>query len=169
MQLAAGRRNKHVQARAGRKKAGEKPIQGAKRAHNHRRFSRCRLRLRWHQAPPTQSRVTSHPRTQSSLKCHPPVKSISPLGYWRKVKRSPTQTTENLTALSLPGTATYSAGPDRIYTYESTCHQLAGAQGKVFIRFLTEEIRFSLKSVFMVDARFELTTSSSNLCDDAIC
>ena len=32
-----------------------------------------------------------------------------------------------------------------------------------------EEIRFSLKSVFMVDVRFELTTNDPWSVDDAIC
>ena len=32
-----------------------------------------------------------------------------------------------------------------------------------------EEIRFSLKSVFMVDVRFELTTTDPWSVDDAIC
>ena len=36
-----------------------------------RRFSRCGLRLRRRQAPPTHSTFTPHPRTQSSVMCHP--------------------------------------------------------------------------------------------------
>ena len=38
-----------------------------------------------------------------------------------------------------------------------------------FIRFWHEEIRFSLKSVFMVDVRFELTTNDPWSADDTIC
>ena len=37
------------------------------------------------------------------------------------------------------------------------------------IRDRHEEIHFSLKSVFMVDVRFELTTNDPWFVDDAIC
>ena len=37
------------------------------------------------------------------------------------------------------------------------------------INQILEEIRFSLKSVFMVDVRFELTTNDLWSVDDAIC
>ena len=37
------------------------------------------------------------------------------------------------------------------------------------INQILEEIRFSLKSVFMVDVRFELTTNDPWSVDDAIC
>ena len=50
---------------------------------------------------------------------------------------------------------------------------ISGDPGRVFIRFLTYmrkfEIRFSSKSVFMVDVRFELTTNDPWSVDEAIC
>ena len=59
-----------------------------------------------------------------------------------------------LITLSPPGTAGYS-GPDRIYIYGSTCHQLAvpfsGDLGRVLFRFGVEKLNlftFSLKKAY---------------------
>ena len=48
---------------------------------------------------------------------------------------------------------------------------ISGDPGRVMHQILDihEEIHFTLKSVFMVDVRFELKTSSSSPFDDAIC
>ena len=72
-----------------------------------------------------------------------------------------------------PGTAGYS-GPDRIYIrtgrrVTSSRLQLLGAQGQNLSGAWHEENLASSKSVFMVDVRFKLTTSSSSPADDAIC
>ena len=64
-------KNIRVQASAENKCAGEKNEQRTKQAH-YRHVSRCTQRVRWHQAPPTQSRLTPHPRTESSLMYHTP-------------------------------------------------------------------------------------------------
>ena len=66
------------------------------------------------------------------------------------------------TTLSPPGT-------DRIYG--STCHQHVvpiSGDPDVFFRFLTLGNYFPLKSVFMSDVRFELTTKDPSSVDDAI-
>ena len=45
---------------------------------------------------------------------------------------------------------------------------ISGDPGRMIYQ-IHEEIRFSLKSVFMVDVRFELTTNDPWSVDDAIC
>ena len=72
-----------------------------------------------------------------------------------------------LITLSPPGTAGYS-GPDRIYIYGSTCHQLAvpfsGDLGRVLFRFGVEKLNlftfFLKKGLFSRMVRFELATQN---------
>ena len=96
--------------------------------------------------------------------CRQLASSVKVLVRWATGKR----VSNRLPKLSL---LALSPGTDRIYG--STCHQyvvpISGGP-VVFFRFLTcgKKIRFSFKSVFVVDVRFELTTNDPWSVDDAI-
>ena len=84
---------------------------------------------------------------------------------WAKGKRL-TDRLPNLSPITLS-----SPGTDRIYGSTRSTNsrfQFLKIQ-KYFSDSGHEEIRFSSKSVFVVDVRFELTTNDSCTADDAIC
>ena len=91
---------------------------------------------------------------------------ISPLGYLQKVNQSPTQTKPyNTLPLFEQRDSWSSYGAVRAYSEVL----FWGPKESDSSDSWHKETRFSLKSVFMVEVRFELTTNDPCPADDAIC
>ena len=94
------------------------------------------------------------------------------MGYRQKVNQSVTSQTKPYNTLP-PGTAGYSV-PDRIRSIRvdvSPTHgsNFWGPRERIYQILDMSKFHFYLENVFMVDARFELTTINSSPFDDAIC
>ena len=99
----------------------------------------------------------------------PLCEDISPLGYWQKVNQSSTTQTKPYNTLPPfePRDSWSSYGAVRAYS--EVLYILWGPRESDLSDSWHEEIDFSLKSVFMVDVRFEFTTNDPWSLDDAIC
>ena len=93
---------------------------------------------------------------------------ISPLSYWQKVNQSPTQTKPYNTLPPFEPRDSWSSY-GAVRAYSEVLYILWGPRESDLSGSWHEEIHFSLKSVFMVDVRFGLTTNDPWSVDDAIC
>ena len=91
---------------------------------------------------------------------------ISPLGYWQKVNQSPTQTKPYNALPPFEQRDSWSSY-GVVRAYSEVLDNRWGPRESDLSDSWHEEIHFSLKSVFMVDMRFELTARSSSPVDDA--
>ena len=95
---------------------------------------------------------------------------ISPLGYWYKVNQLPTQTKPYNTLPPWNGGLVFRRAIVQAQTgytgwrVTNSRFQFLGPQGEYLLDYWREKIHFSLKSIFMVDVRFELTTNDPWSC-----